>query len=1699
MSRTPVSVSAIGDAKVSTALSKFGGASAIFDGSGDWLNCNTPLIPETANWTVEYWYYTTATSVDRGHFGQYTAGVNGRFSIHTFASTDKVQVLISNSTLGNISITSTTSILNNTWYHIAVTRNGNTVTLYINGTSEGTSTVSNFVVQQSANTIIGAAAFSPHIGQIDELRISDSVRYTSNFTPATQPFVNDANTLLLLHMDGTNNSTVFADDTGVSSTALINAPVINGSSVISTAQSKFGGSSLSLNGSSSLVYKVPRFGISSYNNNITVEGWFYRTGGSGTNGTVVNFLDAITERWAFFYRSTGKFAVFNQTTGTFLESSTSLSLNTWYHFAFVKDGTSTRLYLNGVQEATATNSIDINVTHIEIGAFLGLNQAFQGHIDEVRISNSVRYSSNFTPATSAFTSDSNTLYLFHFDGTNNSTNFPVEPSYEFTQQLRTLNTPYALGSAVQSNTQSKFGGTSLSLPSSGSYIRSDFYTLHASTSENFTAEAWIYRTSGLSTNGTIIGITATGGPRWAFFWRSTNKLGWFIQDLGGTFIESTSTMALNTWYHVAVSKQGNTHRLFINGVLEATGTNSTSINGGILTVGAYGSGSETFVGFIDEVRVSNTARYTSTFTPATSAFTNDADTLLLIHADGTNGSTTFTDDNSFFETGEVKEAAASLTSTVNQTTTAARIRTSESNQTSNFNQTVSAERIRVSESTLSSNFNQTADTERLRFVDLILAAQFNSTIDAEVIAAPIEASAVLVSGATVSCSAGRIIDSNITMSMAFNQTTLGSKVNGVDLYAFGNSTLSVSAERTRQANLSAQGVFSTTVDYIRTRSLSADASAVFTEVIDSERSRATSMDAQAAFSFDADAVKIKELSCSQTASTELTVDTVRIKDLSSDLAVSSNLFVVISSFEGADIVITGFASLAAEPNIVADAAVTLNTAASQTVSGTFSFLQSAALTARFTVKTNKYIGTGRPRNFVGFDASFPNEFFSTTSKFGTYSAKPTSPTTSWTAQTQNFTDLTPKPNQSWVYETWVQMPAANANIVTMSTTAGWFELRTTSNRNITALIRNTGQTLTLTTTNTYNLSAFNHIAVVCNGSNVISVYINGSRGATGGFVVPSNQYLGSDLLKKFNFVLPSTSYYLDETSLHFGNTLGFDATSSSITVPTTARTNDPATTQFLYHFERNGQDDLVATEIASANLTATAQLTASLAGPERAEANLTSEFTLTASASRLGEIILVAFADSTTTATATRIKELSADSASVFDITSAADRTRDNQITAASEFTQITAADRTRNLESTQSSSFTLTADVVRYKELAADLSAVSEFTSSLGIIKEFDTALTANAALDADATAIVNAEITAISLFDPAIVVRATRNAEINLYVDSAADFALSRIRTVDSTVNSSVALSADYIRILDLSANVSGAFALDATPSGTIDFTSLQLSEFNLSVEEDLFKDFVSSLNSEFTQTAETFDSLFSRGSSQQFSEFTLAVDANRTRTVDISTEAIAVQMTVVAKIGDGVTDMPVVSQMSVLAEKITDVTVTETAATSLIALVDRILATNSSSLTANSQLTVIGFSGVVGNSALTANSQLSAEVNVTASADAELVSEFDFSTSGARIRGSALLVATLGELTAVPLRIRSSAITTEAVASYMVVGTKLVETAAELNSNFTLSAQVRDLVITEIIYVIPPDIRTWVIQPENRTWKIAEETRTYIIQGD
>ena len=117
--------------------------------------------------------------------------------------------------------------------------------------------------------------------------------------------------------------------------------------------------------------------------------------------------------------------------------------------------------------------------------------------------------------------------------------------------------------------------------------------------------------------------------------------------VGNTSQINGGTLATNTWYHVAVARQGGTTKLFLDGTELGTYTDSNDYGSTTpVVIGSdyQASPTEAFNGHVDEVRISKGAsRFTAGFTPTTSEYSSDNNTVLLLHANGTDASTTFTD------------------------------------------------------------------------------------------------------------------------------------------------------------------------------------------------------------------------------------------------------------------------------------------------------------------------------------------------------------------------------------------------------------------------------------------------------------------------------------------------------------------------------------------------------------------------------------------------------------------------------------------------------------------------------------------------------------------------------------------------------------------------------------------------------------------------------------------------------------------------------------------------------------------------------------------------------------------------------------------------------------------------------------------------------------------------------------------------
>jgi hypothetical protein len=408
-----------------------------------------------------------------------------------------------------------------------------------------------------------------------------------------------------------------------------------GNAQVDTAQSKFGGSSLLGDGTGDYL-QLPTDSSLELTGDFTVEMW-YRI-----PSTVPAILPFYNSDHLFYLTNDGgtaKYALFQGGSNRLLSSGITVSANTWYHFAMVRSGTTITAYHNGTSAGTATWASTISGTTPTIGSYS--SYFINGHYDEIRISNSARYTANFTPSTTPFIDDSNTVLLIHANGTDASTFFEDDNGIGRSQNNFSL-----IGNARLSTARSKFGSSSAYFDGTGDYaIAANSITF--ADNQNFTWEFWVNEDVSQGCKyigGQIQNDIFIGHDPNAF----SNRLGVGVVSVGW-YIDFGETLALDTWYHLCVQRSGDTVYGYINGVLKVTHTGSLANwdwHWRNVVLGAETTGGTPFNGYLDEMRWSNIVRYaTGGFTQPSAPFVNDANTVLLIHAEGTNNSTVITDDN----------------------------------------------------------------------------------------------------------------------------------------------------------------------------------------------------------------------------------------------------------------------------------------------------------------------------------------------------------------------------------------------------------------------------------------------------------------------------------------------------------------------------------------------------------------------------------------------------------------------------------------------------------------------------------------------------------------------------------------------------------------------------------------------------------------------------------------------------------------------------------------------------------------------------------------------------------------------------------------------------------------------------------------------------------------------------------------------
>lgn len=635
----------------STAFTPYhpGGYSTYFDGSGgDYIKTDThaDFAFQDGDFTIECWYYPVSKAQNYPrilHFGTYWSGSDawGLLDRHNSNNT-KFWV----SSFSGISILSTTTVENNKWYHLAIERSGTTITLYVNGTAEGTASVgTNNYPDASATSYlnIGNVSNGSNLdesaanGYVRDVRIvKGSAVYTSDFTPPKAPLTAIANTSLLTCYlpyiaDGSTN--------GHAITAVGNVSIqrFGPYDYLSYAKADHSGSIYS-DGTGDYMTTPADTTHLTMAGDFTIDFWYYPTAAK-TNGFVYGKWNNNSDGWAIFITpnwSSGNFGYLSFYYGNYgsNESATSLrsnpiTLNAWHYCRITREsgvfymsvngkvGTRSNYGSNGLSWSDTrtfnANSV-IGITGQASGYTLG-----EAYLADLRvIVGTALTTGDFTPPTAPVSAVTNTKLL---TCANKNDIWDVGSGARLIKNWN----------VAVSNTQRKFiTSSAIAFDGSGDSVSiTPGYDdpLYNFGTHDWTLEFWAYFQT-LSSSRTLFSfLRASANEATPHLYTNGTDIRYYVT--GADKIAGTSALTVNTWHHIAVTRSGNDHKVFVDGTqVGSTWTAAQTYVQGRPVLGDYHSslntlteGTNLFHGYMQDVRITKgLARYTSSFTPPTTEF-----------------------------------------------------------------------------------------------------------------------------------------------------------------------------------------------------------------------------------------------------------------------------------------------------------------------------------------------------------------------------------------------------------------------------------------------------------------------------------------------------------------------------------------------------------------------------------------------------------------------------------------------------------------------------------------------------------------------------------------------------------------------------------------------------------------------------------------------------------------------------------------------------------------------------------------------------------------------------------------------------------------------------------------------------------------------------------------------------------------------
>jgi len=368
------------------------GGSISFDGSADSLqltaSADLQALGRTGTAaTIEAWVYLNSAPSSNGTavYSLGTAGSTGGNNILSF----EIQ---NNRTLrgmvnGGYSNTTGCPISTGTvplkiWTHIALVLNSGTWTIYLNGSADGTATGSYPSGANHSTAFVGRVFYDNGRDAdmvVSDLRITSDAQYTTTFTPPTAPLSTVSNTKL--HIKGTDAHVL--DKSQVSNLKLV------GGAAASTTQAKFGSTaSVYFDGSDDIV-QTPQSSMFNLGTGAFTAECFFRVNDDDQN-SLIYFLSGNTNvLGTFYFHTNNSIAVYDSgyITGNTGSGSNHniLSINTWHYLAVTRDTTTMRVYIDGTQVFSGSNTTNYSTDNIRLGGHQYGNY-LNGYLQDVRIS-----------------------------------------------------------------------------------------------------------------------------------------------------------------------------------------------------------------------------------------------------------------------------------------------------------------------------------------------------------------------------------------------------------------------------------------------------------------------------------------------------------------------------------------------------------------------------------------------------------------------------------------------------------------------------------------------------------------------------------------------------------------------------------------------------------------------------------------------------------------------------------------------------------------------------------------------------------------------------------------------------------------------------------------------------------------------------------------------------------------------------------------------------------------------------------------------------------------------------------------------------------------------------------------------------------------------------------------------------------------